>query len=204
MAGRILQMGDIVAAAAEAHRIVDEKEREELEAKMASGDFTLDDFKNMMEKVSKPGLMGRMMSLMPGMGQFKEALESEEAAGGIRQTIGAINSMTAEERKNPKLIDAARRTRIANGAGVQTPVISQLVKQFDVMKPMMQGMAGGSTMDRAKMMQQLQGAMASGDGSLDGMRVKKNTGKRLSNAERAKLRKQREKMKRQIKRSKSK
>jgi len=202
MAGRILQMGDIVAAAAEAHRIVDESEREELEAKMASGDFTLDDFKNMMEKVSKPGLMGRMMGLMPGMGQFKEALESEEAAGGIRQTIGAINSMTAAERKNPKIIDASRRTRIAKGAGVQTPVISQLVKQFDVMKPMMQGMAGGSTMDRAKMMQQLQGAMASGDGGLDGMRVKKGTGKRLSNAERAKLKKQRDKMKRQMKRNK--
>ncbi|MCO8120170.1 signal recognition particle protein [Stieleria sp. TO1_6] len=202
MAGRILQMGDIVAAAAEAHRIVDEQEREELEAKMASGDFTLDDFKNMMEKVSKPGLMGRMMSLMPGMGQFKDAMNSEEAAGGIRQTIGAINSMTAAERKNPKLIDAARRTRIAKGAGVQTPVISQLVKQFEVMKPLMQGMAGGSTMDRARMMQQLQGAMASGDGGLGGMRVKKPTGKRLSNAERAKLRKDREKMKRQMKRNK--
>lgn len=204
MAGRILQMGDIVAAAAEAHRIVDEREREELEAKMASGDFTLDDFKNMMEKVAKPGLMGRMMGLMPGMAQFKDALESEEAAGGIRQTIGAINSMTAEERRNPKIIDAARRTRIATGAGVQTPVISQLVKQFEVMKPLMQGMAGGSVMDRARMMQQLQGAMASGDGGLDHMRVKKNTGKRLSNAERAKLKKQRDKLKRQAKRKKSK
>lgn len=171
---------------------------------MASGDFTLDDFKNMMEKVAKPGLMGRMMGLMPGMAQFKDALESEEAAGGIRQTIGAINSMTAEERRNPKIIDAARRTRIATGAGVQTPVISQLVKQFEVMKPLMQGMAGGSVMDRARMMQQLQGAMASGDGGLDHMRVKKNTGKRLSNAERAKLKKQRDKLKRQAKRKKSK
>ena len=93
MAGRILDMGDIVAAAREAHRIVDEKEREELEAKMASGDFTLDDFKTMMEKVAKPGLMGKMMGLMPGMGQFKDVLESEEAAGGIRQTIGAINTI---------------------------------------------------------------------------------------------------------------
>lgn len=202
MAGRILQMGDLVAAAETAHRIVDEKEREELEAKMASGDFTLDDFKNMMEKVSKPGLMGRMMGLMPGMGQFKEAMESEEAAGGIRQTIGAINSMTAAERKSPKIIDASRRTRIAKGAGVQTPVISQLIKQFDIMKPMMQGMAGGSMGDRAQMMRQLQGAMAGGDGGLDGMRVKKNTGKRLSNVDRAKMRKQRDKMKRQMKRSK--
>ena len=74
-------------------------------------------FAKMMEKVAKPGLMGKMMGLMPGMGQFKDALESEEASGGIKQTIGAINSMTMEERKNPKIIDAARRTRIAQWRG---------------------------------------------------------------------------------------
>ena len=168
MAGRILQMGDIVAAAREAHRIVDEKEREELEAKMASGDFTLDDFKNMMEKVAKPGLMGKMMGLMPGMGDMKEMLESDEAAGGIRQTIGAINSMTMEERRNPKIIDARRRTRIAQGAGVQTPVVSQLVKQFEVMKPLMQGMAGKGVGDRMKMMQQLQASGAMNDPTMQG------------------------------------
>ncbi|TWU00788.1 signal recognition particle protein [Stieleria varia] len=199
MAGRILQMGDIVAAAREAHRIVDEKEREELEAKMAAGDFTLDDFKKMMEKVAKPGLMGKMMGLMPGMGQFKEALESEEAAGGIKQTIGAINSMTMAERRNPKIIDATRRTRIANGAGVQTPVVSQLIKQFEIMKPIMQGMAGGGVADRARMMQQLQTSMAN-DPTMSGMKVKKSTGKRLSARERADLKKQRDKMKRQLKR----
>jgi signal recognition particle subunit SRP54 len=202
MAGRILQMGDIVAAAREAHRIVDEQEREELEAKMASGDFTLDDFKNMMEKVAKPGLMGKMMGLMPGMGQFKEALESEEAEGGIRQTIGAINSMTMEERKNPKLIDAQRRTRIANGAGVQTPLISQLIKQFEVMKPLMQGMAGKGVGDRMKMMQQLQSSGAMDDPTMKGMRLKKGTGKRLSPAERAKQKKERQKMLRRVKRTK--
>ena len=180
MASRILQMGDIVAAAREAHRIVDEQEREELEAKMASGDFTLDDFKNMMEKVAKPGLMGKMMGLMPGMGQFKDVLESEEAAGGIRQTIGAINSMTMEERRNPKLIDAQRRTRIARGAGVQTPVVSQLIKQFDVMKPLMQGMAGKGVGDRMKMMQQLQSSGLMDDPTMRGMKIKKGTGKRLT------------------------
>ena len=200
MAGRILDMGDIVAAAREAHRIVDEKEREELEAKMASGDFTLDDFKTMMEKVAKPGLMGKMMGLMPGMGQFKDVLESEEAAGGIRQTIGAINSMTMEERRNPKIIDAQRRNRIANGAGVQTPVISQLIKQFDVMKPLMQGMAGKGAGDRMKMMQQLQASGAMNDPSMQGMRVKKGTGKRLTSAEKAKQKKIRDKMKRKMKR----
>lgn len=202
MAGRILQMGDIVAAAREAHRIVDESEREELEAKMASGDFTLDDFKNMMEKVAKPGLMGRMMGLMPGMGQFKDVLESEEAAGGVRQMIGAINSMTMAERRNPKMIDTRRRTRIANGAGVQSPVITQLVKQFEVMKPLMQSMAGKGMGDRAAMMRQLQASGAMNDPTMKGMKVSKGTGKRLSPAERAKMKKEREKMKRRMKRGK--
>ena len=202
MAGRILQMGDIVAAAREAHRIVDEKEREELEAKMASGEFTLDDFKNMMEKVAKPGLMGKMVGLMPGMGQFKDALESDEASSGIRQTIGAINSMTMEERRNPKLIDSHRRTRIASGAGVQTPVVSQLIKQFEVMKPMMQGMAGKGVGDRMKMMQQLQSSGAMNDPTMKGMRVKKGTGKRLSASERAKQKKERDKLLRRSRRNK--
>ncbi|MEM8667690.1 MAG: signal recognition particle protein [Planctomycetota bacterium] len=202
MAGRILQMGDIVAAAREAHRIVDEKEREELEAKMAAGDFTLDDFKNMMEKVARPGLMGKMVGLMPGMGQFKDALESDEAASGIKQTIGAINSMTMEERTNPRLIDARRRTRIAKGAGVQTPVVSQLIKQFEVMKPLMQGMAGKGVGDRMKMMQQLQASGAMNDPTMKGMKTKKGTGKRLSPADRAKQKKERDKMMRRMKRNK--
>jgi signal recognition particle subunit SRP54 len=202
MASRILQMGDIVAAAREAHRIVDDNEREELEAKMASGDFTLDDFKNMMEKVAQPGLMGRMMGLMPGMGQFKDVMESDEAAGGIRQMIGAINSMTMEERRNPKSIDTHRRTRIAQGAGVQTPVISQLVKQFEVMKPLMQSMAGKGVGDRMSMMRQLQSSGAMNDPTMKGMKVSKGTGKRLSPAERAKQKKERDKLKRRMKRGK--
>ena len=200
MASRILQMGDIVAAAREAHRIVDESEREELEAKMASGDFTLDDFKNMMEKVAKPGLMGKMMGLMPGMGQFKEMMDSEEAAGGIRQTIGAINSMTMEERRNPKLIDAHRRTRIAKGAGVQSPVITQLVKQFEMMKPLMQGMMGQGAGGRMKMMQQMQSSGMLNNPGMGGMKVKKGTGERLSPAEKKKRKKERDKMLRKMKR----
>jgi signal recognition particle subunit SRP54 len=199
MASRILQMGDIVAAAREAHRVVDEREREELERKMASGEMTLDDFRNMMEKVAKPGLMGRMLGMLPGMGQFREMLDSEEAAGGIRQTIGAINSMTPAERRNPKLIDASRRNRIARGAGVEGPLITQLVKQFEMMKPLMQGMAGQGLGDRMQMMRQLQASGALADPNMQGLKVKKSTGKRLSNEERNRMRKQRE---RDLRRSK--
>ncbi len=202
MAGRILQMGDIVAAAREAHRIVDENEREEIEAKMASGDFTLDDFKKMMEKVAKPGLMGKMMGLMPGMGSLKELMDSDEAAGGIRQTIGAINSMTMEERRNPKIIDIQRRTRIAKGAGVQSPVITQLVKQFETMRPIMQGMMSQGAGGRMKMMQQMQSSGMLTDPSMAGARMKKGTGERLSSAEKQKRKKEKEKMLRKMKRKK--
>ena len=202
MAGRILQMGDMVAAAQEAHRIVDEQEREELEAKMASGDFTLDDFKGLMKKISQPGLMGRMMGLMPGMSQFKEALDSEEAGGQMRQIIGAIDSMTPAERKNPKLIDPSRRNRIAMGAGVQAASITQLIKQFDTMKPLMQMMAGKGAGDRMKMMQQMQASGMMSDPRMGGVKVKQGTGKRLTAAERAKMKKDREKMKRKLRRKK--
>ena len=200
MASRILEMGDIVAAAREAHRIVDEREREELEKKMASGEMTLDDFKGLLEKVAKPGLMGKMMGLLPGMGQLREAMDSDEAAGGIRQTIGAINAMTPEERRNPKLIDPSRRARIAKGAGVQSPLITQLVKQFEMMKPMMQAMAGQGVGDRMAMMRQLQSSGAMADPSMRGIKTKKPTGKRLSNAERAKIKKERERELRRRKR----
>lgn len=199
MAGRILQMGDMSLRPVK-RTACRRTGTGGTRAKMASGDFTLDDFKTMMEKVAKPGLMGRMMGLMPGMGQFKEAMESEEAVAGIRQTVGAINSMTPAERKNPKLIDAHRRTRIAKGAGVQTPVISQLVKQFEVMKPLMQGMAGKGVGDRMKMMQQLQASGAMNDPTLSGLKVKKGTGKRLSPADRAKQKKERDRLKRRMKR----
>lgn len=199
MAGRILQMGDMVAAAREAHRIVDESERESLEEKMASGQFSLDDFKNMMQKIAQPGLMGRMMGLMPGMSQFKEALDSEEAGGQMKQIIGLINSMTPAERKNPKLIDAARRTRIAAGAGVQSSAITQLLKQFDTMKPLMQMMSGKGGGDRMAMLRQLQSGTLPG-GGLGGAKIKQSTGKRLSPAEREQQRKERDKLKRKMKR----
>ena len=199
MASRILQMGDIVAAAREAHKIIDERDREEMEKKLASGDMTLDDFKSMLEKVAKPGLMGKLVGLMPGMGGMKEMMNSPEAEGGIRQTIGAIDSMTMQERRNPKIIEHTRRARIAKGAGVQTPFISQLIKQFETMKPLMAMMAGGGIGDRMAMMRKLQSSGALADPN--GLQVAKgSTGKRLSPGEREKQKKQRDKALRQAKR----
>jgi signal recognition particle subunit SRP54 len=84
---------------------------------------------------------------------------------------------------------------------VQTPVVSQLIKQFEVMKPLMQGMAGKGAGDRMKMMQQLQSSGAMNDPNMQGMKMKKGSGKRLSPSERAKQKREREKLVRKMKRN---
>ena len=91
MASRILQMGDIVAVAQQAHRIIDDSERERLEARMASGQFTLEDFRGVLEKVAKPGLMQKMMSLMPGMGELNKMMAGENTDGEMRKLMGIID-----------------------------------------------------------------------------------------------------------------
>ena len=192
MAGRILGMGDVVALVGEVQRVIDAKEQAALEEKMRSGEFTLDDFKDQLEKMAKPGLMQKMMGLMPGMGELQKMLEGEDAEGGMRQTVGIINSMTPAERRNPKIIEPSRRMRIALGAGVQPQDVNQLVKQYDMMSPLMKAMAGKGMNERMRALQELQQAGMLDPGS-KGPRVKQGTGKRLTAKERAKLKKQRDK-----------
>ena len=201
MASRILQMGDIVAVAREAHRMIDDKERQKLEERMAAGQFTLEDFRGVLEKIAKPGLMQKMMGLMPGMGEFRKMMDGTDTDGEVRRMLGMIDSMTMEERRNPKIIDTQRRNRISKGAGVQPQAISGLIKQFSIMAPMMQMAAGSGTKDRMQLMEQMKQSMMN-DPSMGGMKLKKSTGKKLSPKERERLQKEREKKLRQMKRKK--
>jgi signal recognition particle subunit SRP54 len=200
MAGRILGHGDVVALVDEVRKVVDAEEQAAMEEKMRSGEFTLDDFKLQLEKMAKPGLMQKMMGLMPGMGDFQKMLEQEDTEGGMKQTVGIINSMTSAERRNPKLIDISRRNRIARGAGVAPQDVNQLVKQYETLSPIMQAMAGRGMGDRMAALRDLQKSGMLDPGSR-GPRVKKGTGKRLSPKEKAKLKKQRERELRRKRRS---
>ena len=107
--------------------------------------------------------------------------------------------MTLDERRNTKLIDPSRRNRIAQGAGVQTNEVTQLVKQYQQMKPMMEGMAGKGMKERMNTIRDLQDS-ALADPSGQGKKPKGSTGKRLSAQERRKNRKQREKQLRKMRR----
>ncbi len=200
MASRILQMGDILEVAREAHRLVDEQERLDLEERMRKGQFGLTEFRGIMEKFRKPGLMQKMMGLMPGMGEISKMMQGGDSEKEMRRVSGIIDSMTPSERSNPKIIDNQRRMRIAAGAGVSAPQVNELIKQFDMLAPIMQMAAGGGMRDRMAMMQQLQGMMANNPmNPMGGMRVKQTTGKRLTPKEREKLMKEREKALRKAK-----
>ena len=201
MAGRILGQGDIVELARQAQTMMDEKEQERLQEQLSKGEFTLDDFRNQMQKIAQPGLMQRMIGLMPGVPkEFKEMLGSEEASSEIRRQMAIIDSMTPSERQNPKIIQVARRQRIAKGSGVEPKQVNDLIKQYDMMKPMLTGMAGKNRKESMEMVQELQSKMM--DPSSRMPKTKKSTGKRLSAKERKKSQKDRQKRMRQMKREK--
>jgi signal recognition particle subunit SRP54 len=110
----------------------------------------------------------------------------------MKRLFGIIDSMTPEERKNPsKIIDQSRRRRIAAGAGVEPHEVNELVKQFDAMAQMMTSMAGKGIRERMQMVKQIQSGLMNNPNGL--ARQKVGTGKRLTNEEKAKLKKQREK-----------
>ena len=108
--------------------------------------------------------------------------------------------MTPEERKNPKLIDPSRKNRIAKGCGVQPNQVSDLVKQFEMLAPMLQMATSGGIGDKMKMMQQMQGMMSNPFNPTGGLKTKGSTGKRLSPKEREKMQKDRDRLLRKKKR----
>jgi len=175
MVSRILGMGDIIGLVDAARQVVDEKQQQEIEARLRAGQFTLDDFRSQLMTVAKPGLIAKMM-----------------AEKDVKRLIGIIDSMTPQERRNPNLIDPSRRNRIAKGAGAQGSEVTLLLKQYDMTRGVMASMAGEGMLGRLKKLRELQTS-----GLLDPgaklVREKQGTGKRLTSKEKAELRKKREK-----------
>ena len=201
MASRILGMGDVVEMVRTAQQEFDQEEMAATEERLKKGQFTLDDFRNQLQQISKPGLMQKFMGLMPGMGEMSKMMQEVDAEKDMKRLFGIIDSMTKAEKADPKVIDPSRRQRIAAGAGVAAQDVNDLVKQFDGMASIMKTMAGKGMGDRMKMMKQIQdGGMMSPSGRL--AKQKKGTGKRLSSKEKAKMRKQREKELRRKRRGK--
>jgi signal recognition particle subunit SRP54 len=178
MAGRILGMGDMLTMVETAQREFDQQEMQRTEERLRKGEFTLEDFRKQLQQVARPGLMQKMMGMMPGMGELNKMLGEVDAENDMRRLFGIIDSMTPAERRNPKVIDPSRRQRIAAGSGTQPQEVNELIKQFDGMKSIMESMAGKGMGERMRMVQQLQqGGLLDPGGKL--AKQKKGTGKRM-------------------------
>lgn len=145
MASRILDMGDILTLIEQAERTWDEQQQAELADKMMEGEFTLEDFLVQMNQLRKMGSMKKLMGMLPGMGQYRQALEDfDESSVGRIEAI--IQSMTPAERRDPKILNGSRRQRIAAGSGTSVPEINALMERFEQAKKMMQQLSKGGGM----------------------------------------------------------
>jgi len=141
VAGRILGMGDVVSLVEKAAETVDREEAEKLARKLQKGGFDLDDLAQQLKQLRKMGGMGGVMGMLPGVNKIKKQLgEAKIDDGMIKRQEAIISSMTKLERRNPKLLNASRRRRIAAGSGTSVPEINRLLKQYQDMATMMKKM----------------------------------------------------------------
>ena len=142
MASRILGMGDVLSLIEKAQEAIDEKEATELSQKMLENDFTYDDYLTALEQMKKLGPLNKIMEMIPGMP--KEIKDIDFAAGEkeLAKVKAIIQSMTAKERKNPKLIvgSSSRKKRIANGSGTSLQEVNKLIKGHEMMRKQMRQM----------------------------------------------------------------
>ena len=141
MASRILGMGDMLTLIEKAEQAFDQKKAAELEKKMRTDTFTLDDFLDQMEQMKDMGSMEDILKMIPGMGGKLSGLQIDEKAMGRTKAI--IQAMTPKERQNPDILNASRRRRIARGSGTQIQDVNKLMNQFEASRKMMKQMTGG-------------------------------------------------------------
>ena len=144
MAQRILGMGDVISLVEKAQEVFDEKQAKEFEKKMQKADFSFNDFLKIQKQMKAFGSIGNLLSMIPGIKISKDDKDmiSYESEKQLKKIEVFISSMTPEERDNPKLLDASRKKRIAQGSGLGINTVNQYVTQFEQMRKMMKGMSG--------------------------------------------------------------
>ncbi|WP_225754063.1 signal recognition particle protein [Actinotalea sp. Marseille-Q4924] len=175
MAGRILDMGDVLSLIEQAEKAFDAEQAEAMAGKLASGeDFTLEDFLVQMQGLRQMGSMKKMLGMLPGMGEMREVIENFDERE-VDRIEAIVRSMTPAERQNPKIINGSRRSRIARGSGSTTADVNQLLERFASAQVMMKQMAKGAGLPGM-----------GGMGRLPGMGGKKSRGKMAPQARKAK------------------
>jgi signal recognition particle subunit SRP54 len=131
LSSRILGMGDVIGLIEKAEAAFNAQEAEEQAERLMSGEFTLEDWMEQMRQVRKMGPLGQLMDMLPGqMGQAARNIPPDEMEAQLKRTEAILNSMTKQERRNPKILNASRRRRIAAGSGNSVQDVNRLMKQF--------------------------------------------------------------------------
>ena len=141
IAGRILDMGDIVSLVERAAEVVNQEDAEKLAKKMQKGHFDLDDMAKHLEQMLKMGGLSSLMSFLPGVGKIKDKIQEAGMDDRlVKRQIAIVRSMTKKERKDYRLLNASRKRRVAAGCGVDVSDVNRLLKQFQQMQAMMKQM----------------------------------------------------------------
>jgi signal recognition particle subunit SRP54 len=143
LASRILGMGDVLTLIERAESAFSEEQAREMEQKLRTANFTLEDFIEQLHTIRQMGPIGDLLSMIPGLQQVTKQLPAEASEKGLVVAEAIINSMTPGERRNPKVINASRKRRIANGSGTSVQQVNQLLRQFAQMQQIMKRMQGG-------------------------------------------------------------
>jgi len=130
-------MGDVVTLVEKAQETIDEKKALEIEKKIRKDTFTLDDFKSQLQQIKRMGSVESLLSMIPGFNTLKKAKGVTIDEKGLLRVEAIIDSMTMKERKNPVILNAKRRVRIARGSGATVEDVNRMIKQYNQMLLMM-------------------------------------------------------------------
>ena len=143
MASRILGMGDILSLIEKAQENIDFEKAKELEKKIKKQELDFEDFLEQMEQIQNMGPLDKILGMIPGMGNMKDQLGDVDLNGKeMKRTKAIVQSMTIEERRDPSILNASRKKRIARGSGTTVQDVNRLIKQFNEMKKMMKMFTG--------------------------------------------------------------
>lgn len=144
LAGRILGMGDVLTLVEKAQRTVDQKQAVEMQRKLQTATFDLNDFLIQMQQIRQMGSLDQLMEMIPGMNQMAKRLPAGALdEGQFKQIEAIISSMTLEERSAPNMINGSRRRRISRGSGTSLQEVNQLLNQFRQVRKMMRNFSRG-------------------------------------------------------------
>jgi signal recognition particle subunit SRP54 len=144
MVGRILGMGDVLGLIERVEETVDRENAEQLAKKLQRGVFTLEEFRDQLKQVSRLGPLDQVLAMIPGLGNAAKDVDTQEGEREMKRSLAIIDSMTPGERREPSILNANRRKRIAKGSGTGVEDVNRLLKQFVQARKLMKQLGGNS------------------------------------------------------------